>query len=241
MWSRLEAGGMPDDEAFGRIDRGAVPARAGAADGVEGEAGDDHPGVFGVGVDRDPLARTRFAPGLEAGRVERAFQQAAAVQRVGDGSRTVIAGRFEGTVAAAPDVRGHRDRVGRGDRALDLFRRRFGSARFRFGDEAGAFARVQRRREFTRRFGDHAGGRGAGRRFFGALGGDLFGDRGEVVAQRLFLRLQRVHRFAPFGLRRLQFGEARLGGFLGGGHFRLGGGDRVTGVFDPPLRRGQLA
>ena len=39
-----------------------MPARAGAADGVEGEAGDDHPGVFGVGVDGDPLARARVRP-----------------------------------------------------------------------------------------------------------------------------------------------------------------------------------
>ena len=60
------------DEAFGRVDRLGVPARAGAADGVEGEAGDDHPGVFGVGVDGDPLAGAGVAPGLQPGRVERA-------------------------------------------------------------------------------------------------------------------------------------------------------------------------
>ena len=66
------AGRVAGDEAFGRVDRRGVPARAGAADGVEGEAGDDHPGVAGVGVDGDPLAGARFAPGLEAGRVERA-------------------------------------------------------------------------------------------------------------------------------------------------------------------------
>src|SRR5262249_5058921 len=147
----------------------------------------------------------------------------------------------EGAVAAAPDVRGHGDRVGRGDRALHLFGRRFRGARFRFGDEAGAFARVQRRREFARRFGDHARGFGAGSRFFGALGGDLFGDRGEVVAERLFLGLQRVHRRPAFGLGALQFGEARLGGFPGGGDFLLGGGDRVAGVFDLGPRRGQPA
>src|ERR1700744_2121267 len=176
MWSRwLEAGRVARDETFRRVDPAGVPARAGAADRVEGEAADDHPSVFGVGVDRDPLARAGFAPGLEAGRVERAFQQAAAVQRVGDGAGAVVAGGFEGAVAAAPDVRGHRDRVGRGDRALHLFGRRFGSARFRFGDEAHAFPRVQRRREFAGRFGDDAGGLRAGGRFFGALGGDLFG------------------------------------------------------------------
>src|ERR1700761_737752 len=105
MWSRwLEAGRMADYEAFGAVDPAGVPAGAGAADRVEGEAADDHPGVLGVGVDRDPLARAGFAPGLEAGRVQRAFQQAAAVQRVGDGAGAVVAGGFEGAVAAAPDV-----------------------------------------------------------------------------------------------------------------------------------------
>src|SRR5262249_13642670 len=102
---------MPGDEAFGRIDPGVVPARAGAADGVEGDAGDHHPGVSGIGVDGDPLARARFAPGLEAGRVEWAFEEAAAVQREADRAGAVVAFRFEGTVAAAPDVGGGGDRV----------------------------------------------------------------------------------------------------------------------------------
>src|SRR6202020_2125153 len=91
----LEPGRVTGDEPFGRVHRRAVPGRAGTADGVEGEAADDHPGVFGVGVDGDPLAGARFAPGLEAGRVERAFQQPAAVQRVGDGAGAVVAGGFE--------------------------------------------------------------------------------------------------------------------------------------------------
>src|ERR1700744_2757602 len=211
MWSRwLEAGRVARDETFRRVDPARVPARAGAADGVEGEAADHHPGVFGVGVDRDPLAGAGFAPGLEAGRVERAFQQAAAVQRVGDGAGAVVAGGFEGGVAAAPDVGRVGDRVGGGDDALDLGRRRGRGARFRFGDEAGLFGRVERRRRFARRFGDDArfGGRGGG--FFGALGGDLVRDRGKVVAQRFFLRLQLVHLFAPLPLGDLQFVEARF-------------------------------
>src|ERR1700760_2109578 len=59
IWSRwLEARGVPRDESFGAVDPAGVPARAGAADRVEGEAADHHPGVFGVGVDRDPLAGT---------------------------------------------------------------------------------------------------------------------------------------------------------------------------------------
>src|ERR1700679_4363422 len=93
IWRRwLEARGMPGNKAFGAVDPAGVPARTGAADRVEGEAADHHPGVFGVGVDRDPLARAGFAPGLEAGRVERAFQQTAAVQSVGDGGGAVVAG-----------------------------------------------------------------------------------------------------------------------------------------------------
>src|SRR3954447_23433794 len=100
---------MPCYEAFRRIDPGVVPAGAGAADGVEGDAGDDHPGVAGVGVDGDPLARARVAPGLEPGRVERAFQQAAAVQGEADRARAVVARGFEGAVAAAPDVWGGGD------------------------------------------------------------------------------------------------------------------------------------
>src|ERR1700742_3613242 len=118
MWSSLEPGRVADDETVRRIDRRGVPAGAGPADRVKGEAGDDHPGVFGVGVDGDPLARARFAPGLEPGRVERAFQQAAAVQGVGDGARAVVAGGFEGAVAAAPDVGRVGDRVRRRDDLL---------------------------------------------------------------------------------------------------------------------------
>src|SRR6202000_729522 len=100
----LVAGRVADDEAFGRVDPGVVPARAGAADGVEGDAGDHHPGGLGVGVDRDPGSRPGFAPGLEAVRAERAFEEAAAVQGEGDGTGAVVAFRFEGAVAAAPDV-----------------------------------------------------------------------------------------------------------------------------------------
>src|SRR6201996_9026642 len=230
---------MAGDETFRRVHPAGVPARAGAADRVEGEAADHHPRVFGVGVDRDPLARAGFAPGLEAGRVERAFQQAATVEGVGDGAGAVVTGGFEGGVAAAPDVGGVGDRVGRGDDLLHLRRRRGRGARFRFADEAGFFARVERRRGFGRRFGDDALRRRPFGRFFGVLGGDLFGDRGEVVAQRFFLRLQRVHRFAALGLGALQFGEARFGSFLGGGDFLLGGGDRVRRAFDLFLGRGQ--
>src|ERR1700760_4326816 len=106
---------MARDETFRRVHPARVPARAGAADRVEGEPGDDHPGVFGVRVDRDPLARARVAPGLEAGRVERAWEEAAAVQGEAGRPGAVVARGFEGAVAAAPDVRGGRDRVRRFD------------------------------------------------------------------------------------------------------------------------------
>src|SRR3954467_3349767 len=124
--------GVADDEAFRTVDPGVVPARAGAADGVEGDAGDDHPGMAGIGVDGDPLAGTRFSPGLEAGRVERAFEEAAAVQRVADRARAVVAFRFEGAVAAAPDVGGGGDRVAGGDHFLHRRRSRGRGTRFAF-------------------------------------------------------------------------------------------------------------
>src|SRR5690349_2158334 len=118
----LEAGGVPRYEPFRRVGPGVVPAGAGAAAGVEGDAGDDHPGVAGVAVDGDPATRARFAPGGQAGRVERAFQQAAAVQRVADRARAVVARGFEGAVAATPDVGSRRDRVGGGDHFLHRLR-----------------------------------------------------------------------------------------------------------------------
>ena len=135
----------------GESTRRVVPARAGAADGVEGDAGDHHPGVLGVGVDGDPLAGARFAPGLQPGRVERAFEEAAAVQGEADRARAVIARGFEGAMAAAPDVGGGRDRVGGGDRVLDRRRRRGRGARLAFVDQPGGFAGVERRRDLAGR------------------------------------------------------------------------------------------
>src|ERR1700712_5581513 len=100
---------MADDEPFRAVHGRGVPAGAGAADGVEGEAGDDHPGVFGVGVDGDPLAGARFAPGLEPGRVERAFEETAAIEGEADRTGAVVSRGFEGAVAAAPDIGGGGD------------------------------------------------------------------------------------------------------------------------------------
>src|SRR4051794_22240122 len=118
--------------------------------------------MFGVGVDGDPLAGTGFAPGLEAGRVQRAFEQAAAVQGEADRARAVIAGGFEGAVAAAPDVGGGGDRVGGFDRGRDGRRGLAGNAGLAFGDVVGALARGERRR-----------GAGDGTGFAGGTG-DLF-------------------------------------------------------------------
>src|SRR4051794_1562443 len=143
------AGRVPDHEAFGRVDPGVVPARTGAADGVEGDAGYDHPGVAGVGVDGDPLAGAGFSPGLQAGRVERAFEEAAAVQGVADRAGAVVAFGFEGAVAAAPDVWGGGDRVAGGDHFLYRRRGRRRGARFAFADHLRFLARVERRRELS--------------------------------------------------------------------------------------------
>src|SRR3954468_19920969 len=71
---------------------------------VEAQAGDDRVRVARVRVDRDPLAATACSPALEARRVERTAQQAAAVQRVADGTRAVVARVAPGAVAAAVAV-----------------------------------------------------------------------------------------------------------------------------------------
>src|SRR5262249_30786613 len=147
--------------------------------------------------------------GLEAGRVERAFEEAAAVQRVADGAGAVVPGRFEGAVTPAPDVGRGGDRVRRFDRALDGRGRVGGDARLAFGDVFGALAGAQRRG----RRGDR--GRGCG----GGL--DLFGDPRQVVAQRLGARLELFQRRLPRRLGFLQFGEARLGRGLRIGDFLL--------------------
>src|ERR1700750_1917731 len=109
---RSVADRVADDEAL-RVGRFGVPAGAGfagdVAAGVEAEAGDDHVDVFLVGVDRDPLARARFAPGGEGAGDERRFEQFAAVQRVGDRAGAVVAGRGPGLVPASPYIGGGAD------------------------------------------------------------------------------------------------------------------------------------
>ncbi len=97
------------------------PAGAGfrERDRVEAPAVDDHERVFGVRVDRDVPARPRFAVGLEARGVLRRAEQAAAVQRVGDRARAVIAVGDERAVPAAPDVWARRDFIGGGDHPRD--------------------------------------------------------------------------------------------------------------------------
>ncbi len=121
-------------------------------------------------------------------------------------------------MAAAPDVGGGGDRVRGFDRGLDRGRRVGGDARLAFGDEVGALAGGQRGR--------------CGRRRRAAGGGHLFGDAGEVVAQRLRAGLEPVEGFAAFGLGRLQFVEPFPGAGAGGGRFALLDGDRVARFLD---------
>ena len=119
--------GVAHDVAARRSDR-ARPARAGflLGDRVEAFAVDDHERVFGVRVDRDVLARPGFAVGLQLGGVLGRAEQAAAVQRVGDRARAVIAGGLERAVAAAEHVgpwwRFHRRRRSRARRRSSLRR-----------------------------------------------------------------------------------------------------------------------
>ena len=84
-----------------------LPARAalGAAGRVEPPAVDHHVGVAGVCVDRDVPAPARLAVAHEAAGVERRVEQAAAVQRVGDRARAVVARVVPLAVPAAVLVR----------------------------------------------------------------------------------------------------------------------------------------
>src|SRR3954465_11193307 len=95
---------MACDEPGGGTTR-AGPARsaAGQRAGVEAPPVDDHEGVPGVRVDRDPAPGPGLAPAHEAGRVQRAGEQTARGERVGDRARAVVAAR-SAAVAAAPDV-----------------------------------------------------------------------------------------------------------------------------------------
>ena len=121
--------GVADGVARGRA-HVRLPARAlvGAPAGVEAQAGDDHEGVAGVGVDRDPLALAGLAPAHEAGRVERLVEHPGAVEGVGHRARAVVARVLPRAVPAAVLVRLGGDPVAGGDDRLDQ-RRRAGAAR----------------------------------------------------------------------------------------------------------------
>src|ERR1700760_1277986 len=163
----LEAGRVTRDVAFVRRQH-FVPAGAGFVDafvarGVEAVARDRHVGVAGVGVDGDPAAFAFFAPALERAGGERAGEEPAAVEGVGDRARAVVAGGGEAGVAAAVDVGAEAGLVGRGDHGLDPGRR-FGrrgqfapdeQLRFRGGGAEFAFGGAQPT--------EVAGGRGSGR------------------------------------------------------------------------------
>ena len=107
------------------------PARAAARERARVVAAPvhDHVGVAGVGVDRDAPARTGFAVAHEAGRGERAVEQARGGERVGDRARAVVAAGVA-AVPAAVDVRRGGDLVrGRDDPADDVAARRRARAR----------------------------------------------------------------------------------------------------------------
>src|ERR1700761_6341396 len=185
--------GVADDEAL-RGGRFGVPAGAGdagsVAAGVPSQARDDHVDVFLVGVDRDPLAGAGFAPGQEGAGDERRFEQAGAVQRVGDRTGAVVPRFLPGFVTAAPDVGGEADVVGGGDQALDRGRRGGRGDRL-FAAHRGEGA------------GDGRGGDDGGDAARRGEAGD-FGFRGGGGDRRRFDRFARVGRgdAARFGARR---------------------------------------
>src|SRR5262245_17478550 len=104
---RLVPGRVPGDEAGGVVPHHGRPAGAVAATGsarVPAQPGDVGPGVAAGGEAGAPGAPARRAPDLEAGRVERAGEEAASVERVADGAGAVIATRGERAVSPTPDV-----------------------------------------------------------------------------------------------------------------------------------------
>src|SRR3712207_3669227 len=84
--------------------RAALPAGVLGGARVEPQPGDLHVRVAAVRVDGDPAAGPVLAPAQEARGVQRAGEQAASAQGVGDGARAVVAARAEAAVAAAVDV-----------------------------------------------------------------------------------------------------------------------------------------
>src|SRR3954470_22064148 len=89
------------DEGRGVVPHDGAPARPAAAAGAAGvpaQPRDVSPSVAAVGEDRDPVAAARIAPDLESGRVERAGEEAAAVEHVADRAGAVVALRGRGAV-----------------------------------------------------------------------------------------------------------------------------------------------
>src|SRR5205807_218664 len=72
---------------------------------VEAQARDHDEGVAAVRVDGDPLSLPGRAEALELARVLGLVEEAAAVERVGDGARAVVAGVVPRPVPAAVAVR----------------------------------------------------------------------------------------------------------------------------------------
>jgi hypothetical protein len=112
----------PPGAALERRPRDVAAGHDAVAARVQAQPRDHRVGVAGVRVDRDPLPRTPMAPRHEARGVERALEQAAAVEGIGDGAGAVVAAALEAGVAAAVDVRLVLQLVGGEDRVLDLDR-----------------------------------------------------------------------------------------------------------------------
>jgi hypothetical protein len=100
---------MADDKTL-RIWWFIVPARPGGAGdiaaGVPAQPGDHRIDMLAVSVDGDPATRPGSAPSRERAGCQRSFEQIAAVQRVADRPRAVIASIPPTGVPTAPDVGG---------------------------------------------------------------------------------------------------------------------------------------
>ena len=213
--SRAQARRMAGDEAgVGAqlvLPAGARGARPG---GVEADARDLEVDVAGVGVDRDPLALARLAPGHQRPGGQRTVEQARGGERERDGAGAVVARVLPLAVAAAPLVRGAGDRVA----GLDDLAHGLGRLERRQRDAVGERGRLAR--PAAAALAQHAGGpAAAGARGRGRL-------RAGIVEARVLLGLgRRGARRAGLGLhdaraqllrqrRQLRRALARLGALV---------------------------
>ena len=87
--------------------------------GVEPQPRDDRVSVTVARINRDPFSAATFSVLAKLRRADWRSQQASAAERIGDGSRTIIAAINERSVSTAKNVGLAKELVGGPDRAFD--------------------------------------------------------------------------------------------------------------------------